>query len=324
MAGNKGTKEKGWLEFKYRNTGEPIRFPVGTVYGSGDGPTLLVLGGMHGSEYAGIEAAIRLFNEVDPSKLKGTLKVGMIYNLPAFVNNLGFLIPHDGRNPCSTFPGTPIGTYGEAMAYYFDQEMLSKADYFVELHGGDIPEALTPFTIHPASGDAEADAKSKAMSMAYNIPIVVKDDVSNPNDPPHAAFGVFQARGKPAILCESGQQGILKMEEMQTHLTGLRNVMVHLGMFDGQIVNTVKRIFLEDYVQARSEIDGMWYSKVVPNDLVKKGQVVGEIRDYFGERIMEVKASADGIITMIRTSPAVKPGNVIVEHGRIAGRDDSQ
>lgn len=324
MASNKGTKEKGWLEFEYRNTGEPIRFPVGTVFGAADGPTLLVLGGMHGSEYAGIEAAIRIFNEVDPAKLRGTLKVGMIYNLPAFVNNLGFLIPHDGKNPCSTFPGTPIGTYGEAMAYYFDQEMLSKADYFVELHGGDIPEALTPFTIHPAAGDADADAQSKAMSVAYNIPIVVRGDVSNPQEPPHAAFGVFQTRGKPAILCESGQQGILKMAEVETHLTGLRNILVYLGMMAGEIVNTAKRVFLDDYVAVRSEIDGMWYSKVLPNDQIEKEQVVGEIRDYFGETIMEIKAPAGGLITMIRTSPAVKPGDVLVEHGKIIGHEDGQ
>jgi hypothetical protein len=45
MATSAGMKEKGWLEFKYRATGEPIRFPVGTVHGVTDGPTLLVLGG---------------------------------------------------------------------------------------------------------------------------------------------------------------------------------------------------------------------------------------------------------------------------------------
>ena len=46
MTNTPGMKEKGWLEFKYRNTQEPIRFPVGTVHGAADGPTLVVLGGM--------------------------------------------------------------------------------------------------------------------------------------------------------------------------------------------------------------------------------------------------------------------------------------
>ena len=321
MASTPGMKEKGWLEFKYRNTGEPVRFPVGTVHGMADGPVLTVLGGMHGSEFAGIEAAIRLYNEVDASQLRGTLRVGMIYNLPAFLNNLGFVVPHDGKNPMRTFPGSLIGTYGEAMAYYFDQEVLSKTDFFVELHGGDIPEALTPFTIHPITGHADVDAQSKAMSVAYNIPLVVASKIDDPNKPPHSAFGVTAARGKPAILCESGQQGILNMAEVETHLAGLRNVLVHLGMLPGQVANTVKRMFLEEYSAVRSEMEGMWYPSVKLNEMVKKEQVVGVVRDFFGQPMTEMKAPLDGIVTVIRTSPAIRPGNVLVELGRVASKE---
>ena len=74
MSKSLGKKERGWLEFKFPPTGEAIRFPVGTVHGVEDGPTLVVLGGMHGSEFCGIEAAIRLLREVEPEQLKGTLK----------------------------------------------------------------------------------------------------------------------------------------------------------------------------------------------------------------------------------------------------------
>jgi predicted deacylase len=276
---------------------------------------------MHGSEFAGIEAAIRLFKEVDPALLRGTLKVCMIYNLPAFVNHLGFLVPLDGKNPMRTFPGSPIGTYGEAMAYYFTHEFLSHADYLVELHGGDIPESLTPFNIHPVTGNGEVDEKSKAMAIAYNIPLVVAGKASDPSNPPRSAFGTTALRGKPAILCESGQQGILDLAEVETHLVGLRNVLIHIGMTMGQIVNTVKRTFIADYTAIRSEIDGMWHPSVKLNDRVKKDQVVGRIRDYFGQDILEIKAQLDGIVTVIRTSPAVKAGNVLIEHGRVVGQE---
>jgi uncharacterized protein len=321
MAVTPGMKEKGWLEFQYRNTKEPIRFPVGTIHGTGDGPTLAVLGGMHGSEFAGIQAAIQLFNEVDAARLRGTLKICMIYNLPAFVNHVGFLVPQDGKNPMRTFPGSPIGTYGEAMAFYFDQEFLSQTDYLVELHGGDIPEALTPFTIHPITGNAEVDAECRALSMAYNIAHVVSRKF-DPADPPHSAFGVTAMRGKPAILCESGQQGILKMEEVETHLIGLRNILIHLGMLPGEIVNTVKRVFIADYTSIRSEFEGMWYPCVQLEEMVKKGQVIGHIRDYFGQPIAPVTAQLDGVISVVRTSPAIGVGNVLIEHGRIAGREE--
>ncbi len=320
MATVRGMKEKGWLEFKYRNTGEPIRFPVGTIYGAKDGPTLVVVGGMHGSEFCGIEAAIRLFREVDPERLCGTLKVGTIYNLPAFVNNLGFVVPHDGKNPMSTFPGSPIGTYGEAMAYYFDQEVLSKADSMVELHGGDIPEALTPFTIHVETGDPNQDAASKAMSEAYNLAHVVRYAIKK-DEPKTAAFTNVAARGKPAILCESGQQGILDEHWVEVHLTGLRNILVHLGMLEGKIINSVKRIYLDNYTAIRSDQVGMWYPIVEMEQMVKKDQVVGYLRDYFGDQLAEIKAPFDGLVSVIRTSPAVRQGNVLMEVGEIVSRE---
>jgi len=321
MARTRGLKEKNWLEFKYRATGEPIRFPVGTISGVEDGPTLVVLGGMHGSEFSGIEAAIRLFNEVEPTALKGNLVVGTIYNLPAFMNNLGFVVPHDGKNPLSTFPGSPVGTYGEAMAYYFDQEVLSKADYFVELHGGDIPEALTPFVIAPRTGEAQVDEKIEAMTRAYNVPLILISPMSDPSKPPHSAYGVTAMRGKPALLAESGQQGILKLEETEVHLAGLRNILIHLGMMSGTVKQTVKRTYLEGYTVVQSDKDGMWYPAISLNEEVKEGQVLGDIRDYFGQNLATVKAPSEGLVTAIRTSPAIMVGNVLVEYGKIAKKE---
>jgi predicted deacylase len=314
----KGLKEQGWLESKYRATGEPIRFPTGTVYGVEDGPTLVVVGGMHGSEFAGIEAAIRLFHEVDPTKLKGTLKVGMIYNLPAFVNAVAFVVPHDGRNPSSTFPGSPVGTYSEAMAYYFDQEVVSQADYYVELHGGDIPEACTPLTICPVTGDEEVDAKSKELATVYNVPLVDMYPVNDPAAPPHSAYAVLAMRGKPAVLAESGGQGILRMEDVETHLVGLRNILIHLGMTSGQIVDTVKRTFVEGFTTVRSEVVGMWYPRVWLNERISKGQVLGVVRDYFGQDIVEIKAPTDGLVAVVRTSPVAQIGTPLVEYPSLA------
>jgi predicted deacylase len=310
----RGLREKGWLEFKYRATGEPIRFPTGTVYGVEDGPTLVVVGGMHGSEYAGIEATIRLFNEVDPTKLKGTLMVGMIYNLPAFLNHVAFVVPHDGKNPASTFPGSPVGTYSEAMAYYFDQELLSKADYYVEMHGGDIPEKLTPLTVCPVTGDDEVDAKSMELATVYNLPHVLTYRVSDAGELGQSALGVVAMRGKPAVLTEAGNQGILRMEDVEMHLVGLRNILIHLGMTSGQIVDTVKPTVLEGFTTIRSEVVGMWYPRVSLYERISKGQVLGVIRDYFGQDIVEIKAPSDGLVALVRTSPLAQIGTPLVEY----------
>ena len=313
---NRGTKKTEVLEFTYKNTGEPIRFPIGTVYGKEDGPTLVVLGGMHGSEFCGIQGAIDIFNEVDPEKLKGTLIVGTIYNMPAFINHTGFLVPQDGKNPMSTFPGKLDGTYGEVMAHHFNENVLSKADYFIELHGGDIPEALTPFVFALETGDSVVDQKIKDMSVAFNIPLVIHSD-AKPSPNLGGAFVKAALRGIPSILTESGQQGILNLDDAKVQFTGIKNVMIKLGMLEGEIVNNVKRIFMEANGAIRNQTVGMWYPFVKLNQKVVKDEVVGEIRDYFGKHVANIISPIDGMITVIRTSPSVGIGNVLIELHKI-------
>jgi len=313
---NFNMKKTEMLEFKYQNTGEIINFPVGTIFGKKEGPTLVVLGGMHGSEFCGIQGAIDAFNQVNPEELSGTLIVGTIYNMSAFVNHTGFLVPQDGKNPMSTFPGKRNGTYGEVMAHHFNEEVLSKADYFIELHGGDIPEALTPFTIQTITGNEELDSKIKDMAIAYNIPLIINAK-PRPADTPGSAFTKTIYRGVPAILTESGQQGILNLDDAKVHTTGILNVMKKIGMLSGELVDTAERINLEYNGAIRNEVKGMWYPLVKLNQIVKKDEIVGEIRDYFGKKIVDIKAPIDGIITVFRTSPSVGIGNVLVELHKI-------
>ena len=120
-------------------------------------------------------------------------------------------------------------------------------------------------------------------------------------------------RGIPAILAESGQQGILNMDDALVHTTGIKNVMKHLGMIDGEVVDTVKRMDLKYNGAIRNEVKGMWYPFVSLNQKVDKDETVGEIRDYFGVCLKEIKSPIDGLVTVVRTRPSVDKGNVLIE-----------
>ena len=43
------------------DAGEEIRLPIGVIHGASPGERITVFGGQHGTEYAGLEAAMRLF-----------------------------------------------------------------------------------------------------------------------------------------------------------------------------------------------------------------------------------------------------------------------
>src|SRR5437764_3927843 len=139
--------------------------PVITVTGQKAGPTLFINAGVHGGEYPAIEAVIRLGRTLDPSKISGTVILMPVLNLPSFRARTPFVCPIDNVNPNRVFPGDPNGTYSEQMVHALMNEFVANADAYIDMHGGDIPEALVPFVIcRAATEPVEADKSGEAVN----------------------------------------------------------------------------------------------------------------------------------------------------------------
>ncbi len=59
----------------------------------------------------------------------------------------------------------------------------------------------------------------------------------------------------------------------------------------------------------------MFYPAVTVGQQVEKDQVVGEFRDWFGERLSTVVSPAKGIVLFLVTSPAINKGDPILSVG---------
>jgi uncharacterized protein len=125
------------------------------------------------------------------------------------------------------FPGRPDGTASERLAHTLFTEVIAPSDAYVDLHGGDINEALVPFTITAASGNADVDARAQAMARVYGIRYVVQGRVGG------GTYSAEAQRNIPAILAEAGGQGLLDRASLDIHLRGLRNVLRYLRIVDG-------------------------------------------------------------------------------------------
>jgi predicted deacylase len=233
--------------------------------------------------------------------VRGQVVLVPIVDVPSFQARSIYICPLDGKNPNRVFPGNPDGTASERLAHTVFTEVIARADYYVDLHGGDINEALVPFTILLESGAADVDEAAMDLARVYGIPYVVRGRVSG------GTYSAAAQRKIPAILAEAGGQGLLQPDALAIHLRGLHNVLAHLGVLPGTPERVEPIVVMSALHWVRSQHTGLFYPEVVPGDRVAHGQRVGEIRDYFGAVLADVVSPGTGIVLFTVTTPATNP-----------------
>ena len=145
--------------------------PVIEVTGDGPGPRLSVIAGVHGCEYASMAGARRWAAGLTGRSLRGTVKIVPVVNLPAFRARSPFVVPEDGKNLNRCFPGSPAGTLAERLAFAAFEQVIVGSDALVDMHAGDLVEALEPFALYDG-GPAEEVARG--MATAYGLGYVLR------------------------------------------------------------------------------------------------------------------------------------------------------
>ncbi|HEY3315524.1 MAG TPA: succinylglutamate desuccinylase/aspartoacylase family protein [Bacillota bacterium] len=134
--------------------------------------------------------------------------------------------------------------------------------------------------------------------------------------PPRSGTAIATAAGKPAIVAESGDRGLCEEEAVQVHVRGVRNILSLLGVLDGGVrPEDVPLRPNSRFVWQRSNHLGIFYPAVKLLERVQKGQVLGHVRDHFGEPLEIVTAAADGEILFIITCPPVARGDSLLAIG---------
>lgn len=328
------TKAKGNLQvgpYFHHNRAHIRRWvliPFTVIRGTEDGPTLCISAGSHPTEYAGIDAAIRLSREIKPEDLKGTLVVIPVINTPGFYE-MSYINPIDGKNIQGLYPGIERVSRGDAvesteisdlMAYRVFHEIILKGDYVLDFHGGDLHETEIWSVNVPCTGNEEIDNKSKAMAKSSGIVYTV---YQNHIFTRRAGSLKEEAakRGRPSILFELGQGGLLLPAESQAIFDGTLNIMRHLSMIGGtptmikgQPSTTEKQTqtFLTEQKDIHFTKRGLYYTSLKAGDRVTEGQKVGELRNLEGDVMETIYAPATGIITLIILNPVKLEGDVAI------------
>jgi predicted deacylase len=283
--------------------GEPVEIPYARITGrAGEGPHLTVVAGVHGCEYTGMAAVMRLIDRLDPDTLRGTVTAVPILNQPAFWSRSAFVVPADGKNLNRCFPGDPAGSLTEALAHAVFTQLIAPSDYLLDLHAGDLPEALEPFALYEES---DVEDRSRRLALAYGLGHVVRQSRASRTVGGSTSSAAADA-GIPAIIAEVGANGICDEASVQRHLDGVLAVCADLGMLPAGGERPVTGPVEHDgWIWLRSPVRGFWQPAVAPGQDVAEGELLGVLLDPLGRELERVLAPAAGCPLFLTTSPAV-------------------
>ena len=283
--------------------------------GQSSGPTLLILAGVHGSEYAPILASQRFGMALDPEQLSGVVIIVHMANLPAYLGRTIYTSPVDGLNLNRVFPGNADGSLTERIAHLLTTKLYPLADAVLDVHSGDGNEDLRPFWTgyYAQAGSPDVISKSKAMAFAFGLDYVVpfQWELTDQNDAIWAGSAAV-ALNIPSIDIEAGGMGVIDDEAVVMIEEGFHRTLAHLGMTDETYPTPRGQKIIFDRQSIKSPVPGSWVALKDAGTTVSEGELLGYVTDWHGRRVFEARSPRDGILMLRLSAPPVHAGETLV------------
>lgn len=238
-------------------------------------------------------------------------------NIQGFWARREFIVPEDGKNLNRVFPGNPLGTLSDKTAYLISNNFFPIADFYVDMHSGDIHESLHPYVYYPGQPTPEIEQKSRSIAKVLDMEYMVRSMATG------GAYNYAASQGLPSILIERGGSGLCLREDIDAYKNDIYNIMNKLKMTPipvkphRHIPNDVENLIYLETMEA-----GCWMHYVHSGDFVEEGQILGHITDLFGNIITTYYAEQTGVVLYICPALSAPKGTVLVAYGTIKNENN--
>lgn len=307
VSGN--TKVQQYIDILDTNT----KIPVTIINGKNSGDTILITAGIHGCEYPCIKTGIQLAKDINPEYVNGQIIIIHPVNTHGFLSRSAAIVPEDGKNLNRVFPGNKDGTISEKIAYFITNEFQNIADFYFDMHGGDLHEDLHPYVYYPGVGDEEVIKKSREIAKTFNVDYMVRSGATT------GSYNSAAINKIPSVLIERGGKGICTDEDVKKYKEDMLNALIILGVLNKN-VNRIKDkqpLEVTNVKYIDSIDDGCLEMYVQAGERVKKGQKLCDITDLFGNIINSYEAEFDCVVLYNTISYAINNGSSIIAYAEI-------
>lgn len=304
------------------DVGSGCALEVHDVAGEHAGPTIAVLGGVHGDELEGVTAARMLVDALHGlprSELRGRVRVVPVANPPAFAAGTR-LSPVDGLNLARRFPGSPDGSITDRIADVLTTKVIDGADLLIDLHSAGADYEMPVFAGFVA--DTPTAENSEAAARAFAAPVLWIHERSNPG----RSISAASALGVPSIYVEGSGGGGLRGADIDVYVGGLWRVMATFGMVVA-MSEQWQRAMREPVVlrggdgdvdaSVTTPVAGFCVTRTKPGEVVSEGDRIAEILDSHGALTHVVRATRSATVMMLRRRASVTAGDAIAMLGPV-------
>ena len=282
-------------------SGTVIDVPVHVLRAVEPGPTLLLMGGMHGDEVNGIETIRRLVRREMLRPLRGSIIAIPILNISGFLN-FSRDVP-DGKDVNRSFPGFPRGSLAGRVAHRFMREIMPLVDYGIDFHTGGAARSNFPQVRCQLGVDPEVDAMAAAFAAPFTLHAALR---------PGSLREAAQGLGKRIIVYETGES--LRFDEpgIEEALAGTLRVMHHLGMGAPAPAPARPGIVCRRHTWLRARFAGLFRAHIENGQFVEKGQIYGSISDHYGQQAVRLESPVSGYVIGLNYMPVVNQGDALL------------
>ncbi|WP_025680261.1 succinylglutamate desuccinylase/aspartoacylase family protein [Paenibacillus massiliensis] len=273
------------------------------VKGQRSGPTLWVQAALHGDEYDGIVAILRLLETIMPSSLQGQIILCPVVNPSACLAGTNGS-PVDSVNLNRVFGQERKDSYSYHYGEWLLQQIVQHADFLIDLHGGGAYLDVCPFAMLPTN---HLQAYQTAGRLLNQLQLTAIYEC--PSDAKGMLVQAVCEAGIPAVLLESGGGNAWKPEAVRQHEHSIAMILSGLGMQSEVVPFTPLQspITIREVKELRFETSGLLLRHAAVGSIVTLGEELLKVVSLpgFEESVLSCPVP-QAIILSIHTASTVK------------------
>lgn len=268
------------------------------------GPSVLILGGVHGNEINGIEIVRRSMEEQIYNITCGTVIVIPLLNVYGFINFSRDVA--DGKDVNRSFPGHINGSLASRVARIITKKILPHVDVALDFHtGGDARYNFPQVRYYKHDLVAQKIAHLFGVKYLIEQPLIANSFRKAASD-----------MKVPAVVYEGGESIRLDKFSIISGVNAIKNVLTGLGMLsEHEMIKTSEQYIIHKDNWVRAAAPGMFIWSKKSGDFVQKGEKMGEIKDPYGTKSIDVISTYSGHIIGHNNASVVSLGDALFHVG---------